>query len=68
MNQFISSLAAEPNNYKMDENMQRNAVIWKIVILAVVVIAAFTAACALVDRKFTGEFYFLGFGFKIACE
>lgn len=56
------------SSHHQEEEIQRNAVVWKIVLIVVVVIAAFALACALVNREFTGEFTFLGFGFKIACK
>ncbi|ALS02348.1 hypothetical protein ATZ33_13420 [Enterococcus silesiacus] len=57
---------------KLDKNSnssqdQYNAGIWIVVIVGVVIIAAFMAACAVFKMKFTGEFSFIGFAFKIKC-
>lgn len=44
---------------------QKNAYIW--VIVFVLVVAAYLAACALVDKEFSGEIKFLGFYAKVKC-
>lgn len=44
---------------------QKNAYVW--VIVFVFVVAAYFAACALIDKEFTGEIKFLGMYVKVKC-
>lgn len=50
-----------------DSQQQENSAVWVIVAVGIVAIAVFMAACAIFKLKFTGEYSFLGFAFKIKC-
>lgn len=65
---FINLFLQPFTNVMMDtKTEQRNAYFWIVVAVVVIVMAAFYAACIAYGAKFTGEFSFLGFAFKVQC-
>jgi len=55
------------NGMVVSKTEQRNAYFWIIVAIVILVLAAFYAACIAYGAKFTGDFEFLGFAFRVKC-